>query len=321
MNEFELIRSIVPDLHTTESTIVGAGDDCAVVDIGLADRHLLLKTDAIVEGIHFTSDAKPELVGRKALCRCLSDIAAMGGTPDSALITLALPDEHDPTFIKRIYAGINEAAKQFDVAIVGGETTTNPDRMLLSIALTGHAAKTACLRRTGSAAGDAIFVTGELGGSLSGRHLEFEPRLAHGRFLAAQPGVHAMIDLSDGLAGDVLHLLEPEGLGAVFRKDSLPIARAAKERNRSGASSKAPMVAAFTDGEDYELLFTVASASAVNVLDAWKEAFPETPLTCIGRVTAEPGLRLQLDKPDQIVSLKLDAYEHFSKPARNGETR
>src|SRR5262245_47309402 len=137
MNEFELIRRLTGSLPTNQTVVVGAGDDCAVLDVGAPDSWLLFKTDALVEGIHFPKDAAPEKIGHKALARCLSDIAAMAGTPNAALVTLALPKEHDPHRLELIYSGMTALAQRHGVAIVGGETTTNPERLLLSIALLG----------------------------------------------------------------------------------------------------------------------------------------------------------------------------------------
>src|ERR1041385_5650522 len=125
MTEFELISRLTRSLPTNKTVVVGAGDDCAVLDMGLADRLLLFKTDAVVEGIHFQTGAPPEKIGHKALGRCLSDIAAMAGTPTAALVTLALPRQFEPAFVEGVYAGLSALARKHDVAIVGGETTTN----------------------------------------------------------------------------------------------------------------------------------------------------------------------------------------------------
>jgi thiamine-monophosphate kinase len=251
--------------------VVGAGDDCAVLDLGAPDRLLLFKTDAVVQGIHFTEDTPPEKIGHKALARCLSDIAAMAGTPTAALVTLALPRKFEVAFVEAIYAGMNTLARQHGVAIVGGETTTNPGRALISVALVGFVPRGKVLLRSGAKVGDAIFVTGELGGSLAGRHLEFEPRLAEARWLAEHFPVHTMIDLSDGLAGDLRHIMKASGVGVELLKTAIPISRAAKEISKRGDAAKPALVAALTDGEDFELLFTVASKEAVPLLDAWKQ--------------------------------------------------
>ena len=126
MNEFELIARLTKTLPANETVVTGAGDDCAVLDLGLPDKLILFKTDAVVEGIHFTRETPPEKIGRKALARCLSDIAAMAGTPTAALVTIALPENFEPEFVEKIYDGMNALAEKHGVAIVGGETTTNP---------------------------------------------------------------------------------------------------------------------------------------------------------------------------------------------------
>src|ERR1700744_4818478 len=178
MNEFELIARLTKSLPTNNTVIAGVGDDCAVLDLGVPENLVLFKTDAVVEGVHFTRETPPEKIGRKALARCLSDIAAMAGTPTAALVTLALPANFDAEFISRIYTGMKALAGQFGVAIVGGEATTNPERLLISIALLGTVPRGKQILRSGAKVGDAIFVTGELGGSIAGKHLDFAPRLA-----------------------------------------------------------------------------------------------------------------------------------------------
>jgi thiamine-monophosphate kinase len=310
MNEFELIHRLTRNLPTNPNVVVGAGDDCAVLETGDAQPHLLFKTDAVVEGIHFTRDTPPEKIGRKALARCLSDIAAMAGTPTAALVTIALPQKFDLDFVEGIYAGLNALARHHHVAVVGGETTTNPERMLISISLIGFVPRGKALLRSGAKVGDAIFVTGELGGSLSGRHLDFEPRLAEARWLAEKFPIHAMLDLSDGLAGDLRHILTASKVGAELLKSAVPISRAAKEISKKGDAAKPAFVAALTDGEDFELLFTVASRQAVPLLDAWKKQFPALKLSCIGKIIAGEGIRLR--DAQGVRPLTAHGYVHFS---------
>jgi thiamine-monophosphate kinase len=275
MNEFELIARLTNSLPTNENVVIGAGDDCAVLDLGVPEKLILFKTDAVVEGIHFTKETPPEKIGRKALARGLSDIAAMAGTPTAALVTMALPKIFDAEFVEKIYDGITALAEQSRVAIVGGETTTNPERILISIALLGTVTRGKQLLRSGAKAGDAIFVTGELGGSLAGRHLEFEPRLAEARWLAEHFFIHALMDVSDGLAGDLRHILNASNVGAEIFKPAIPISRAAKLRAKENPAAKPALLAALTDGEDFELLFTLASKDAVKLLDAWRKKFPK----------------------------------------------
>jgi thiamine-monophosphate kinase len=310
VTEFELIRRLTPLLPTNDYVVAGAGDDCAILELGAENTQTLFKTDAVVEGIHFTAETEPERIGHKALARCLSDIAAMGGSPVAALVTLGLPAEFAPERIQGIYRGLQRVAVRHQVAIVGGETTVNPGGLLISIALLGSVPRGRALLRSGVKAGDALFVSGELGGSIEGHHLDFEPRLAEGRWLLGGGKVHAMMDLSDGLAGDLPKLLEASGgLGAVISKASLPIRHAARLRARSGDLARPAVVAALTDGEDFELLFTVAAGDAVPVLDGWKREFPGVRLTCIGKVTPGPGVFLQ--GPEGLRPLVARGYEHF----------
>ncbi|MFZ0827413.1 MAG: thiamine-phosphate kinase [Verrucomicrobiia bacterium] len=310
MNEFELIARLTQSLPTNQNVVIGAGDDCAVLDFGLPDRWLLFKTDAIVEGVHFTRDMAPEKIGHKALARCLSDIAAMAGTPTAVLITIALPQTFDAKFIEAVYAGVNALAQKHGTAIVGGETTTNPERLLISIALLGWVPRGKAVLRSGAKVGDAVFVTGELGGSRAGKHLEFEPRLAEACWLAENFPVHAMMDLSDGLAGDLRHILKASHVGAELLKTAIPIHRAAKLRAQGASPGTPAFVAALTDGEDFELLFTVAGAQAVKLLDAWKQQFPRLRLSCIGKITAGAGVTLRDKNGSQ--PLTADGYVHFA---------
>jgi len=310
MTEFDLIARLTQSLPTNPTTVLGAGDDCAILDLGLPDRWLLFKTDAIVAGIHFDATTPPEKIGRKALARCLSDFAAMAGTPTHALITLALPTNFELEIVEGIYGGLNALAARHRVAVVGGETTTNPERMLISVAVLGTVGKDACVRRSGARSGDAIFVSGDLGGSRSGKHLDFEPRLAEAEWLADNFSIHAMIDISDGLAGDLRHILNASQVGAELLADAIPVSRAAKLAARAKTSANPPLVAALTDGEDFELLFALASHDAVPLLDAWKQRFPDLRLSCIGKITAQKGLSIRDTRGTR--PLTLDGYVHFA---------
>jgi thiamine-monophosphate kinase len=316
MNEFELIARLTKSLPTNKTVVTGAGDDCAVLDLGIPENLILFKTDAVVEGVHFTRATPPEKIGRKALARCLSDIAAMAGTPTAALVTIALPENFDAEFIAKIYDGLNARAEKSGVAIVGGETTTNPERILISIALLGTVPRGKQILRSGAKIGDAIFVTGELGGSFAGKHLDFEPRLAEARWLTEHFSIHALMDLSDGLAGDLRHILHASNVGAEILKTAVPISRAAKLRAKESSAAKPAFIAALGDGEDFELLFTLGSKDAVKLLDAWKKKFPDLKLSCIGKIVAGDGILIR----DKIGSHKLNAngYVHFAEINKEG---
>ncbi|HXR48207.1 MAG TPA: thiamine-phosphate kinase [Candidatus Limnocylindrales bacterium] len=310
MNEFELIAQLTKTLPANPTVVTGAGDDCAVLDFGLPDKLFLFKTDAVVEGVHFEKDTPPEKIGRKALARCLSDIAAMAGTPTAAVVTLGLPELFKPATVVKIYDGLNALAQKHGVAVVGGETTANPGRIFISVALLGTVRRGRQILRSTARAGDAIFVTGELGGSAAGRHLDFEPRLAEARWLMEHFPVHAMIDVSDGLAGDLRHLLKASGVGAELLKTAVPVSRAARESARKNPFGKTPLAAALSEGEDFELLFTVAAGDAVKLSDAWKKHFPKLKLSCIGKTVAGEGITLR----DKSGAQKLNAhgYVHFA---------
>jgi thiamine-monophosphate kinase len=153
-----------------------------------------------------------------------------------------------------------------------------------------------------------------LGGSITGRHLEFEPRIKEARWLAETFAIHAMIDLSDGLAGDLKHILRASGVGAELLTRAIPISREAKLQAKAESSAKPPLLAALTDGEDFELLFALPGALAVRLLDGWKAQFPQTRLTCIGKILATPGLRLR--DQNGVREIGGGGYEHF-KPSRS----
>ncbi len=308
-DELELILRLTAKLPVGDSVVVGAGDDCAVIDAGVPGLWQLHKTDAAVEGVHFTRDADPRQVGHKALGRALSDIAAMAGTPHWATITLGLPDSFDAERIESVYDGMATLAKRHGVSLVGGETVANPDRLFIGVSLVGEVARDKCILRSGAGVGDGVWVTGELGGSIAGHHLAFTPRLAEARWLAAHYQPSAMIDLSDGLAGDLGHLLHEAGAGAELLESALPIRRAARLRAGESEAAKPPLLAALTDGEDYELCFTLGQGQAVALLDQFKQEFPDTPLHCIGKIVGQPGLKIR--QKTGLMEIATRGHVHF----------
>ncbi|MBT6659028.1 MAG: thiamine-phosphate kinase [Verrucomicrobia bacterium] len=308
-DEFELIFRLKAKLPTGDSVVVGAGDDCAVIDGGVPGKWQLHKTDAVVEGVHFTKDADPRQIGHKALGRALSDIAAMAGTPHWATVTLGLPDDFDAERVESIYDGMAALAKRHNVSLVGGETVVNPERLFIGVSLVGEIARDKCILRSGANVGDGVWVTGELGGSIAGHHIAFTPRLAEARWLAAHCQPSAMIDLSDGLAGDLGHLLTEANVGAELLESALPIRREARLRARESEAAKSPLLAALTDGEDYELCFTLGQGSAVALLDQFKQEFPDTPLSCIGKIVERPGLKIR--QKSGIMKIATRGHVHF----------
>lgn len=276
LGEDRLLRLLLKGVPGGKGLVLGAGDDCAVARMPKGG-HLLLKTDCVVEDIHFRRSDEPARVGWKALCRPLSDLAAMGGEPRHALITIVTPSDVPVDYWKEFYRGLRRAARRFHVGIAGGETARSPAGIMVSIALTGWVAAR-FLTRGGGSPGDVLFVTGRLGGSLAGHHLDFVPRLAEGRWLAKSGCARAMMDLSDGLAHDLPRLAGASGCGFVLDRAAVP-------KNRGCSLEQA-----LTDGEDYELLLAVASRRAAALERAWRARFPRVPLARIGRLTP-PGPR------------------------------
>jgi thiamine-monophosphate kinase len=270
----------------------GIGDDCAV--IRPARGRELLTVDPVIHGVHFDRRVPPRSVGAKLLKRNLSDIAAMGGRPRAAVVALALDASVSLAWLAGFYRGLAHESRRHRVSVVGGDVATLPGAFVATLALTGEAAGR-ILTRAGSRPGDWLYVTGVLGGSLvSGHHHRFEPRLAEGEWLARRREVRSMMDLSDGLAKDVA-ALTPRGAAPALFAAMLPRRRGASVRN------------ALCDGEDYELVFSVASGSRrASLENSWRRAFPRTRLTCIGRF-----VRAGAVPPDALRLREFRGYEHL----------
>ena len=270
LGEDRLLARLLPSLSIQKDVIAAAGDDCAVVQPPRGKNLLLLKTDCVVEKIHFSSTADPAAVGWKAMMRPLSDFAAMSGVPQFALITLIVPAARSTTWVKKLYRGLNKAAAHFDVSIVGGETSNTRGPAAISVSVSGFVEKTRWVSRRGGKVGDDLFVTGRLGGSRRGKHLRFVPRIKESRWLTKNFAIHAMIDLSDGLGADLPRLAHASKVGFKIDMKSLPLSPGAKINN------------AISDGEDYELLFAISPRDRNRLQKAWRKEFPKLPLTRIG---------------------------------------
>ena len=277
LGEDAVVAAITRGLPLGGDVRCGAGDDCAVIG-GRRDRvWRLLKTDCVVEGVHFLKNEKPARVGWKALCRAVSDVAAMGGLPRHALITIAVARDVKLAWLRGIYSGLRKAARRFGVSIVGGETSRSPGPAFISVALTGEVERARCVTRSGGRAGDALYVTGRLGGSLAAKHLDFVPRLAEARWLTEHFRIRAMMDISDGLAADLPRLAKASGCGFEICEEKIPRTRGCTVAQALG------------DGEDFELLLAVQPRDAVRIGAAWRKKFPRLPLTQIGVLTARRG--------------------------------
>lgn len=271
LGEDELVRRLLRHSPTNPDLLVGPGDDCAVAQLN-EDWDLLLKTDCIVSGIHFTLDMPAKLIGRKALARALSDIAAMGGIPEHALVTVIAHAELDPVMLCEAYEGIAELAKEWNVSLAGGETSSLPQPgLIFNVCLTGKTPKGEAILRSTARAGDLIAVTGELGGSFaSGHHLTFTPRLHEAQLLLREHIPTAMMDLSDGLGTDLSRLAQSSHLGFHLNTDKIPC------RKRCSIQQS------LCDGEDYELLFTLPRGK-VEELNAL-EKYMNVPISIIGEM-------------------------------------
>lgn len=275
LREDQFLKILLGGLPEGRNLVVGPGDDCAVVKAPATRDLLLLKTDCVVEGVHYLAAHDPARVGWKALCRALSDIAAMGGEPLHALVNIFSPPDKPVSYWKSFYKGLSRAAKRFDVGVVGGETSRAPTAAV-SVMLVGRVEHGRLTTRSGGNPGDILFVTGRLGGSLKGHHLNFVPRIAEARWLGAHGYASAMMDLSDGIASDLPRLATASGCGFEIDFDALP-------RSRSCTIAQA-----LSDGEDYELLLAAPPRVTDRLRRGWKETFPKIALTHIGCLT-EPG--------------------------------
>ena len=295
VGEFGLIERMKRHVRVTPGVCKGIGDDAAVLTVTPGMR-LVLTTDMLVEDVHFTRDMKAESVGQKAMACNVSDIAAMGAVPRYAVVSLGVPGALPLRYVDGLYRGMNRLAEKFAVAIVGGDTVSS-EKIVLNIALTGEAKDKDLVYRHGAKAGDGIFVTGPLGRSFStGRHLTFTPRLKESQFLVRHYPPHAMIDISDGLTADLGHILTESRVGALLDETAIPRAR--------GAS----LAEALSDGEDFELLFTVSAARTKRLLAC---GHPGMRFYKIGEIVcAREGLTLQ-DCHGQRRPLPRRGYVHF----------
>ena len=279
LGEDGLIAQVVARLKKRPEVIAGPGDDCAIVAPLGKKELLLLKTDCVVEGVHFLPNEKPGAVGWKAMMRTLSDFAAMSGLPQYALVTMIVPADREVRCMTQLYRGLERAAARFEVAIVGGETSATKGPLVISISAVGSVEKARCVRRSGGKAGDILFVTGKLGGSGRGRHLTFVPRIEESRWLTENLHIHAMMDLSDGLGADLPRLAKASGVGFAVEEDALPRQRGCSIRQ------------AISDGEDYELLFALSANDASALEMKWRKRFPRLPLTRVGRLIPQSAFR------------------------------
>ena len=304
--EFDLIDWIQQRSASTGGRLLtGIGDDAAVIDASGSGK-LLVTTDLLIEGVHFTfPPATPELAGRKSLAVSLSDIAAMAGTPTEAFVSVSLPRDRGPQFAEQVMSGLLQLADEFSVSIAGGDTNIHDGPLIVNVAVLGTSGDTGPIGRAGAQVGDWLFVTGSLGGSLAGRHLSFEPRVNEAIQLARTVNLHALIDVSDGLASDLFHVLTASHVGASLRADSIPIAAAVPRQSFNDRLNHA-----LHDGEDFELLFAVSEHDGQRLL---RDSPVAIPLTHIGSI--EPHGTVEIVHSDgSRQALEPGGWEHSFLP-------
>jgi thiamine-monophosphate kinase len=331
--EFALIARLTQNLHSHEHAVLGVGDDCAILDLG-GDEWLLMTCDSQVEGVHFTlQTSSPVQIGHKALAVNLSDIAAMGGQPRYALISLILPAQFSMDILDGIYVGLREEAERYGTAIVGGNIAGAGDskQLVIDVTLLGTVERGRALTRSGAHVGDTLCVTGYLGDSAAGLHTLLHPdsRYPQEALAVVQPRHHtplprvreglilsrfgpdvvtAMLDISDGLSGDLGHLCERSHVGARVDLARVPLSPAIYAV--AAIAGRDPLHWTMHGGEDYELLFTVAPGHEQAVIDA-VQAATGTAVTTIGSLLPfEEGLQ-QLFPDGHREQLMVQSWDHI----------
>jgi thiamine-monophosphate kinase len=296
IGEHEAIRRLTALLGRHPDVRTGTGDDCAVTQSGDSGVDQVFTTDPVIEAVHFLSSEQPERIGNKAAGRVLSDIAAMGAQPQWLLVNVVATPEQDVQALERIYTGMVSLCKRFGATLIGGDLARGPC-LELHVFGTGIVPAGKALLRSGAQPGDQLFTTGPLGRSDQGKHLDFTPCVKEGLFLRESGLVHAMMDISDGLATDLRHIMTQSRVGAMLEAEYIPAVGSLEQ--------------ALYDGEDFELLFSVPAERVERLISQWTEAF-DRPLFRIGAITDEAGRLLLQDAGGAIRLLEQKAFEHFS---------
>ena len=308
IGEISLISKICSQLMTPQNdTVIGPGDDCAVVRVFPdSDYDLVLKSDPVICGVHFLRSDAPALVGKKAINRVVSDMAAMGASPRWFLTNLVCPTDSNAEVICQMYKGMQECATMYGGTIVGGDTSSG-NTLELHVFGCGVLPKNSARLRSSAQPNDNVYVTGTLGCSYeSGHHLKFEPRLNEGIWLRNY--ANAMIDISDGLSSDLWHIADESNASIIIDRQKIPISEYA-------LTTKAPVTHALNDGEDFELLFTIPSAIDESFYTNWKSVFPNTKCTRIGHVENVQSPSVKFSDGEKILRR---GFEHFSGNTTKG---
>jgi len=273
------LRRVTP---SGPAVLVGPGDDTAVLRAPRGS--LLVTTDMLLEGSCFRiEECGPFRVGRKAIAVNLSDIAAVAGVPTAAVVSVGLPRVGGRELAEQLYLGMRDVADAFSVPLVGGDTNSWDGPLTISVTLLGEATERGPVLRSGAKVGDWVLVTGPLGGSILGQHLDFTPRVREALRLHELADLHAMIDVSDGLALDLHHICEESHCGAVVFADAVPVSAAAREL--SAFDGRPPLDHALSDGEDFELAFTVSAADGERLMR--EQPVPGVAICRIGEIVAD----------------------------------
>lgn len=330
IGEFALIERLAKIVSNKRPDIlVGIGDDTAVLQ-GFGEALLLATVDAQVEAVHFLREAiTPEQLGRRALAVNLSDIAAMGGCPVVALVSLVLPPDMEVVWIERLYRGLHEEANRWGVVVVGGNMARAPQHAVVDVCLLGRVDRGALLLRSGARPGDLVLVTGTLGEAAAGLRLvqrpELEilareallarlhtptPRLPEAAVIANSKRATAMIDLSDGLSSDILHICQESQVGVRLWAEQLPVSETVREAARQ--CGEAALDLALSGGEDFELCFTAPADIAESLAQTvYNET--GTPVTVIGEVLPQAAGRTLVLPGGEETALKAKGWEHFQR--------
>lgn len=306
----------------------GIGDDCAMLSVS-EDEYHLVSTDLLIEDIHFLKNKiSPEELGHKALAVNLSDIAAMGGKPLYSFLSIGIPQTTDVDYLDSFMEGYHRLSNKYNVPLMGGDTTSSQEKLTINVAVIGHALKKETHTRSMAQVGDVVCVTGALGDSAAGlqvllsdmeltqnhknlvnlHHLP-EPRINEGQWLAQQKGVNAMMDISDGIASDLKHILKASNLSAVIDLNKIPLSKLLQETAKS--QNWDALSLATSGGEDYELLLTINEADFIQISQDFEKHFSK-PLYPIGKTTPT-NQTINWIKDGKEVILQASGFNHFSK--------
>ena len=283
-DESDFVAWLAERLPAREGVSVGIGDDAAILPV-LANNQLVVTSDLIAEGVHFEAATEPQLIGHKALAVNLSDLAAMAARPVAVTVSLLLGSGQQLLHGQAILEGMLPLAERYNVAIIGGDTNSWDFGTVVSVTAFGVMDGREPWLRSGAQTGDVVLVTGDLGGSISGKHLQFEPRVAEALKLHAGYTIHAAVDISDGLALDLSRLATASRCGAELDLFQVPVSQAAIELTE--VDGKSALQHALANGEDFELLMTASPQEAERIMH---DQPCDCGVTAIGRITAEPGL-------------------------------